>query len=686
MTNFLNDYLGRVKAAFPEFRAFGDGDQRLVEQERDYKLELCDIFQRTLAERLRHFPTDTAEQTTVGRDVIGLFTRKLSNGEAQNLVSWRYSAPLAKLDDSEQASFAQLTAALLYGTGEVYERIDRFVPRLHALLRNREVPSWPAMSRSVTTFLLMLSDPSKHVIVKTREFKRALNAFNGTVLPNRPLSGEDYRMIQQFLFKLRDDMANAQLSPRDLIDVQTLIWVGDRTYGNPPEHPNPDGDEDESSAPSVATGALDEDLPVEPHTAIWIEDTKSEHHHGGPGWEFGICLWSPSANETGADSYALMREPAAGDLVIHIYDSVFTGWSHVARKYSEISSSPPLAGAWGGRKLYYRIDLTGYQKFNRPVSLAEFVDKNRAALEAELRTDQPSRYPFILYQGQVRHAQGVYLGKCTKRLYELIRRAVEPTREGVTGNRYWAMSLGEGGRLWDDCQEKGIAAIGWDEYELGDLLSYPDRDSILEVLLKKRAGPGPAPTNDALCLYQFSHEIRQGDYIVAKAGRLRILGIGRVTSDYIFDEDRSEYQHTRQVKWLSASSLELPKELSLATKTLTDITAYTDLLSVIKDHFFQYEPDAPPKRLKPYGLDDALSTVFVSREQMVEILAALNRKKNVILQGPPGVGKTFVARHIAYAHLGELDDSRIELVQFHQSYSYEDFVQGWRPKAEGASG
>ncbi len=58
-------------------------------------------------------------------------------------------------------------------------------------------------------------------------------------------------------------------------------------------------------------------------------------------------------------------------------------------------------------------------------------------------------------------------------------------------------------------------------------------------------------------------------------------------------------------------------------------------------------------------------------------------KKNIILQGAPGVGKTFAARRLAWSMMGEKDDSRIEFVQFHQNYSYEDFMMGYKPVEDG---
>lgn len=74
---------------------------------------------------------------------------------------------------------------------------------------------------------------------------------------------------------------------------------------------------------------------------------------------------------------------------------------------------------------------------------------------------------------------------------------------------------------------------------------------------------------------------------------------------------------------------------------------------------------------------------FVSESLFLQTVALLKRKKNIILQGPPGVGKTFIARKLAFEIMQEMKDSSIEMVQFHQSFSYEDFVQGLRPTKSG---
>ena len=87
--------------------------------------------------------------------------------------------------------------------------------------------------------------------------------------------------------------------------------------------------------------------------------------------------------------------------------------------------------------------------------------------------------------------------------------------------------------------------------------------------------------------------------------------------------------------------------------------------------------------LLPYTLEDALKSLFIDRADVEQILLLWRAKKNIILQGPPGVGKSFAAQKIAFVLMGSEDRSRLGFVQFHQSYSYEDFVEGFRPTAEG---
>src|SRR5262249_19049412 len=86
----------------------------------------------------------------------------------------------------------------------------------------------------------------------------------------------------------------------------------------------------------------------------------------------------------------------------------------------------------------------------------------------------------------------------------------------------------------------------------------------------------------------------------------------------------------------------------------------------------------------PYTIQEAIEDLFIQQERFEEILTIFKARKNLILQGPPGVGKSFFAKRLAYALIGFKASERIKMIQFHQSYTYEDFIQGYRPIQNGS--
>lgn len=148
--------------------------------------------------------------------------------------------------------------------------------------------------------------------------------------------------------------------------------------------------------------------------------------------------------------------------------------------------------------------------------------------------------------------------------------------------------------------------------------------------------------------------------------------------DKIIDKDifniKSETELDIVIEKLSVNEKFLRRKEKNHNQNSAALNHYRSFLSENKKSITTYEK---------YDKEKFLSEVFVEENQYDSLVSILEKKKNIILEGAPGVGKTFMAKRLAYSIIGEKDSSKVELIQFHQNYSYEDFVEGYRPVDAG---
>jgi 5-methylcytosine-specific restriction protein B len=255
--------------------------------------------------------------------------------------------------------------------------------------------------------------------------------------------------------------------------------------------------------------------------------------------------------------------------------------------------------------------------------------------------------------------------------------AVAPAETG----RVWAYAPGPTARYWEEFYRKGILAFGCDE--LGDLSQHNTVEEFTAAL-KTAYNLDHRPVNDARACYDLVHTMRPGDRVFVKRGRDQIVGYGVITGEYEHVPERPYYRNIRTVRWERRGSWACRPVF--AVKTLTDFTPYPDTVEYLKSVIgvaLEEEAATVVPELPPYTVQDALESIAFNESEFRELLAVWKTKKNLILQGPPGVGKTFIARRLAYALIGHEAPNRVAMVQFHQSYSYEDFIQGFRPNQTG---
>lgn len=401
--------------------------------------------------------------------------------------------------------------------------------------------------------------------------------------------------------------------------------------------------------------------------------------------------------------------------------------------------------------------------------------------------------------------------------------AIMKVEQSKAKSKVWLFAPGENACMWDKCKESQTMSLGWDL--IGDISEFKDREELTKALQVAYNKDDSSFKNDNLALWQFAHEIHEGDIVYVKKGINKIIGRGIVEGKYYYDETLSTYRHIRKVKWTHYGEWDYPVH-KLVLKTLTDISKYPDFVknlnsivvegkqitlatenspkqywwlvaspdvwkfsdinvgetieytlfnengnkrrvyqnfleakagdmvigyastptlqvvalgeiakdtddkhlyfrkteqllnpidySTIKDYeelqamecmtgggrgtLFKVTEDeyqvlmeiirkdnplSATNTLTAYTDSDFLSDVYMYSSELQRLKALLRNKKNIILQGAPGVGKTFTAERLAYTLMGVVDKQRVEIVQFHQNYSYEDFILGYKPNIGG---
>lgn len=239
--------------------------------------------------------------------------------------------------------------------------------------------------------------------------------------------------------------------------------------------------------------------------------------------------------------------------------------------------------------------------------------------------------------------------------------------------KYWLYAPGENAKEWDDFYEQGIMALGWDD--LGDLTKYNSKDEIVKAL-QDLFNTDSSKKNDATANYDFVSEMNIGDVVFVKKGTSKLLGYGVVESDYLFDVKRRQFKHVRKMNWKKKGLWEAGH--NLAIKTLTNISDYP----------------SPDTNYSTYH--ERLMAIINGNQSSDKKTVNMDYPLNTILYGPPGTGKTYKTKETALKILGistenltrtdiknkydeKAEEGRIVFTTFHQSMSYEDFVEGIKP-------
>ena len=252
----------------------------------------------------------------------------------------------------------------------------------------------------------------------------------------------------------------------------------------------------------------------------------------------------------------------------------------------------------------------------------------------------------------------------------------------------WVVRAGKD--IQDIVEPDKFVGIRFGGAALGDIRHLGD-DVLTDLVTRARVGKDPKRA--VRQLVEFRDSIKVGDYVLVPLQTRGVYHIGEVTGPYQFVESRP-YPHRRSVKWhrtyMPREGFGIPgTNIRLTRSTVYKLGKDADAVDrLVKEAMEENdrtplgEIDLPPSPSRLAEL--AAQLYFEDTADLENIVVLLKDKKQVIFYGPPGTGKTYVAKALA-THLADDDEDRVTLVQFHPSYAYEDFIQGYRPTLKGGA-
>jgi 5-methylcytosine-specific restriction endonuclease McrBC GTP-binding regulatory subunit McrB len=485
---------------FPGFSTFTNPTESYLQEERNYKQELCTIYAQELAPRLHPLTSNEEDLLQLGKDISALFGRKLfSDNAPQNLVGWRYSEFAKKMDEKGHIDFAKAVSRLTDPTIGLDVRIPDFIDFLHQ--HSADGKCGQAATRSLTTFFLFLSDPKIHFFIKTEEVGKLLKLFNLDKFNNDSLAPEEYSRVQRLAGEICQLLVEDGLAPHDMIDVQSFVWSALHVPT-----------ENEQRKTGTGTTPPYISLPENIMTSYPLNQIL----YGPPG--------TGKTYKTAERAVKICDGSSPADRVV------------LMQRYRELIAEKRIS----------------FVSFHQSFSYEEFIE----GIRPELTVQADSEHEQLIYKVE----DGLFKKICSlaRTAVDDLQRP-KTTGIDLKGRKFYKMSVG--GKYHPEvesyCFENDYLAMGWGgDVDFSKLPKdkdwEPARDAIKQLMTEQ--GSEHADKRFAIqALFWFKNYVDVGDIIIVPKGLSQIQAIGQVTGEYEYRPDLlpgEGYQHFRTVKWL----------------------------------------------------------------------------------------------------------------------------------------